>query len=335
MPKTIPDTKNKIILYTDKRGNVELRADVEKETIWATQDQIAELFGVERSVVTKHINNVLNDKELKRDSVCAKFAHTAPDGKQYLTNFYNLDVVLAVGYRTNSTKAIRFRMWATKVLREYLVSGLVMNTTRLERVPDRMIKDLDEKIKFIQRTIKKRELNQPEVDSLLSVINDYSHAWTTLQKYDHGELVLRKGKVKEVQRFDYDFVRLAVDALKTGLITKGEASELFGSERDGSFQGILKTVYQTFDSKELYASLEEKAAHLLYFIIKDHPFSDGKKRIGSFVFVHFLGQNGIMRRANGDRKIGDNTLVALALLIAESDPKDKEMMVALVTNLLV
>lgn len=335
MPKTIPDTKNKIILYTDKRGNVELRADVEKETIWATQDQIAGLFDTTKQNIGLHFKNIFKTKELERNSVVKDFFTTAADGKQYKVNFFNLDAILSVGYRVNSKQATQFRIWATKTLREYLVKGIVVNVTRLERTPDRMIKDLDEKIRFIQRVIKKRELNQPEVDSLLSVINDYSHAWTTLQKYDEGELVLQKGKVKEVQRFDYDFVRLAVDALKIGLITKGEASELFGSERDGSFQGILKTVYQTFDSKELYASLEEKAAHLLYFIIKDHPFSDGNKRIGSFVFVHFLGQNGIMRRVNGDRKIGDNTLVALALLIAESDPKDKEMMVALVTNLLV
>lgn len=338
MVKKIPDIKNKIILYTDKRGNVELRADVEKETIWATLDQIAGLFGRDKSVISRHLNNVFNEAELDRKATVAKNATVQREGDREVIReieYYNLDAILSVGYRVNSKQATQFRIWATKTLREYLVKGFVVNTRRLEQIPNRMIKDLDEKIKFIQRILKKRELNQPEVDSLLSVIGDYAHAWTMLQKYDEGDIILKKGKAKEKQHFDYDFVRAAVDALKSELMKKGEASELFGSERDGSFQGILKTVYQTFDGKELYSSLEEKAAHLLYFIIKDHPFSDGNKRIGSFVFVHFLGQNGIMRRTNSEKKISDNTLVALALLIAESDPKDKEMMVALVTNLLV
>jgi prophage maintenance system killer protein/predicted transcriptional regulator len=338
MVKKIPDIKNKIILYTDKRGNVELRADVEKETIWATLDQIAGLFGRDKSVISRHLKGVFDEAELDRKATVAKNATVQKEGDREVIReieYYNLDAILSVGYRVNSKQATQFRIWATKTLREYLVKGLVVNTRRLEQIPNRMIKDLDEKIKFIQRTIKKRELNQPEVDSLLSVIGDYAHAWTTLQKYDEGDIVLKKGKLKEKQRFDYDFVRPAVEMLKVELMKKGEASELFGSERDGSFQGILKTIYQTFDGKELYASLEEKAAHLLYFIIKDHPFSDGNKRIGSFVFVYFLGQNDIMRRINGEKKISDNTLVALALLIAESDPKDKHMMVALTTNLLV
>ncbi len=337
MVRKILDTNNKIILYTDKRGNVELRADVEKETIWATLDQIADLFGRDKSVISRHLRNIFNEAELDRNATVAKNATVQNEGGRDVIReieYYNLDAILSVGYRVSSKKATQFRIWATKTLREYLIKGFVANTERLKHVPDLMIKDLDERIKFIQRTIHKRQLDRGEVDSLLSVINDYAHAWTTLQKYDEGQLVLQRSKSREKLRFDYGVVRQAVDRLKSELMAKGEASELFGNERDGSFQGILKTVYQTFDSKELYVSLEEKAAHLLYFIIKDHPFSDGNKRIGSFVFVHFLSQNRIMRRANGDKKISDNTLVALALLIAESDPNDKEGMVVLVTNLL-
>lgn len=334
MKSTLENQNGTLLIYTSSKGGVELRADTEKDTIWATQEQIADIFGIDRTVVTKHIRNVLSDRELDRNSVCAKFAHTAKDSKQYMVNFYSLDLVLAVGYRTNSLKAIKFRQWATRTLREYLIKGIVVNNERIKRLPDRILADLDEKISFIQRTIKKRELNQSETDSLLSVIHDYANSWKFLKEYDEGELKLRRSKNKEVRHFDYDFIRNAIDALKNDLIKKKEASDLFGLERDGTFQGILKTIYQTFGGKELYASLDEKAAHLLYFIIKDHPFSDGNKRIGSFIFIYFLKLNGILLRPNGEKKINDNTLVALALLIAESDPKDKEMMVALTTNLL-
>lgn len=314
---------------------MELRADTDKETIWATQEKISELFEVDRTVVTKHIRNILSDKELESKSVCAKFAHTANDGKQYMVNFYNLDMILSVGYRVNSKKATQFRIWATTTLREYLIKGIVVNNDRISKLPDRILKDLEEKISFIQRTIKKKELNQSETDSLLSVIHDYANSWKFLKEYDEGELKLRRSNNIENRKFDYEFIHNSIGVLKSVLIDKREASDLFGSERDGSFQGILKTIYQTFDGKELYSSLDEKAAHLLYFIIKDHPFSDGNKRIASFCFVFFLRLNRIDVRTSGERKINDNTLVALALLIAESDPKDRELMVALTTNLLV
>jgi death-on-curing family protein len=334
MTKQSIKNSGELIIYSGKRGGVELRADPNNETIWASEEQIAGVFGIDRSVVGKHIRNILADRELDRKSVCANFAHTAKDGKQYMVTFYTLDIILAIGYRTNSTKAIKFRQWATKTLREYLLKGFVANTERIKKLPDKIIKDLEQKIEFIQRTLQKRELDKSEVDSLLSVIHDYAHSWTYLKEYDEGGLTLKKGKAKSKIVFDYGFVRPKIDELKSILAKKGEASELFSSERDGSFQGILKTIYQTFGGKELYASLEEKAAHLLYFIIKDHPFSDGNKRVGAFLFILFLEMNGVARRTNGERKINDNTLVALALLIAESDPKEKDVMVALTTNLL-
>ncbi len=313
---------------------VELRADTDKETVWASLDQISSLFERDKSVISRHIKNVFSELELDRNSVVAKNATTATDGKTYIVEYFNLDVILSVGYRVNSKKATQFRIWATKTLREYLVKGIVVNQDRINRLPDRILADLDEKISFIQRTVKKRELNQSETDSLLSVIHDYANSWKFLKEYDEGELKLKKSKNKEKIRFDYEFIRKSVDTLKSDLINKKEASDLFGSERDGSFQGILKTIYQTFGGKELYSSLDEKAAHLFYFVIKDHPFSDGNKRIGSFLFIYFLKLNNILVRANGENKINDNTLVALALLIAESNPKDKDLMVALTTNLL-
>jgi prophage maintenance system killer protein len=215
------------------------------------------------------------------------------------------------------------------------VKGLVANIDRIKQLPDKILFDLDEKIKFIQQTVQKRELNKEEVDGLLSVIKDYAHSWQLLKQYDEGELKLQRSKDKERRRFSYEFVRPHIDDLKTSLVEKEQATDIFGNERDESFKGILGNIYQTFGGKELYTSLEEKAAHLLYFVIKDHPFSDGNKRIGSFLFISFLYENKILHRADGEKKINDNTLVALALLIAESDPKDKEMMVVLVTNLLV
>ncbi len=338
MVKTdIKNESGKLIIYTGSKGGVELRADTDKETIWATQAQIAELFDVQKAAVSKHSRNIFDSGELNRKATVSKMETVQNENGRSVARqieFYNLDVVIAVGYRVNSKKATQFRIWATKTLREYLIKGIVVNNDRINKLPDRILADLDEKISFIQRTIKKKELDQSETDSLLSVIHDYANSWKFLKEYDEGELKLRKSKDKEQKHFDYDFVRNAIDMLKEDLINKSQASDLFGKERDGSFLGILKTVYQTFGGKELYSSLDEKAAHLLYFIIKDHPFSDGNKRIGSFVFIYFLKLNKILLRANGEQKINDNTLVALALLIAESDPKEKEMMVALTTNLL-
>lgn len=329
--ENIKNQNGTLILYTSPKGVVELRADTDRDTIWATQDQIVSLFDIDQSVVSRHIGNILKDGEVDEKSNMQKM-HNANSDKP--VSVYSLDIILAVGYRTNSSKAIKFRQWATKTLREYLIKGIVVNNERISKLPDKILSDLDEKISFIQRTINKRELNKGETDSLLSVIHDYANSWKFLKEYDEGDLKLKKNNNKEKIRFEYIFIRQAIDKLKEDLMAKHEASDLFGSERDGSFQGILKTIYQTFGGRELYSSLNEKAAHLLYFIIKDHPFSDGNKRIGSFLFIYFLKLNDILLRSDGEKKINDNTLVALALLIAESDPKDKEMMVALVTNLL-
>ncbi len=336
--KTQDTTKRgTLVIYTGAKGGVELRADANQETIWATQGQIAELFEVNSQAITKHLGNIYSEGELEQKATCSKMEQVQIEGNRQIRRqieFYNLDAIIAVGYRVNSKNATKFRIWATKTLREYLIKGIVYNADRIKKLPDKILSDLEQKISFIQRTLQNRELNKSESDSLLSVIHDYAHSWTYLKEYDEGSLVLKRSKNKEKQHFDYKFVLPMIEKIRFELMEKSEASELFASERDGSFQGILKTIYQTFGGKELYSSLEEKAAHLLYFIIKDHPFSDGNKRVGAFLFVLFLQLNGILNRTNGERKINDNTLVALALLIAESDPKEKEVMVALTTNLL-
>ena len=334
MSEKILKKQGSLIIYANKKGGVELRADAEKETIWASLDQIAELFGRDKSVISRHLKNVFSEQELDKNSVVAKNATTAADGKIYNVEYYNLDAILSVGYRVNSRQATQFRIWATKTLREYLLKGIVINADRIKKLPDRIIKDLAEKVDFIRRTLEKRALEASEVGNIMSVISDYANSWLFLKEFDEGELKLVRGKAKEKKRFEYDFVRTEINKLKTDLISKKQASDLFASERDGSFRGILQTIYQTFNSRELYPSLEEKAAHLLYFVIKDHPFSDGNKRVGAFLFISFLQANSILLRARGEKKINNNTLVALALLIAESDPKEKDLMVALVTNLL-
>lgn len=323
----------KMVIYQAKSGAIEMRGDFNRETIWATQEQISGVFDVERSVVTKHIRNIINEGELQESSVCANFAHTASDGKTYQVKFYNLDVILAVGYRTNSKKAILFRKWATETLRKFIVHGFVLNEKRFRESHINTLKDIQKTVAFIQEVALRKQLNQGEMESLLSVVRDYAHSWELLGQYDKGDVVVVSSK-KKTKLLDYESVRNALYTLRDELIKKGEAGDLFAKERDGTFQGILKTIHQTFDGKELYASLEEKAANLLYFVIKDHPFFDGNKRSGAFLFIWFLQINKSLMRKTGERKINDSALVALALLVAQSDPRDKEQMVALTTQLI-
>src|SRR3989344_5744639 len=324
--------QQELVIYRDAKGDVKLRADMDKETIWATQSQIAGLFGIDRTVVTKHIGRILKENEVGEKSNVQK-THFANSDKPVA--LYSLDIILAVGYRTNSARAIMFRKWATKTLRDYIIKGYALNAKRLQEAQQTGVKELEKTLRFIQSAIRRRQLDQKEVDSLLSVIGDYANSWLLLQKYDKDELVLQSGKGRERVRLEYAYARSSIDVLKQNLISKGDATELFAGERDQSFQGILGNIYQTFGGKELYDSLEEKAAHLLYFIIKDHPFSDGNKRVGSFLFILFLERHAILYRKSGERKINDNALVALALLIAESNPGEKDALIKLVTNLLV
>lgn len=324
-----------IIIYKSSQGQVELKADIQQETIWATQAQIADLFGTQRPIITKHLRNILKEGELIEKTICSKMEHIPSGGtRSYATSYYNLDAIIAVGYRISSKRATLFRQWATKTLREYLVKGYVLNEKRLRESTETSVKELQKTLRFIQTTIERRQLDQSEVDSVLSVITGYTNSWLLLHQYDEGRLTPQKSSLKSSEKLDYSTIRSAVGELKKSLVEKSEAGELFGNERDGSFQGILSAIYQTFDSRELYSSLDEKAAHLLYLIIKDHPFSDGNKRIGSFLFILFLERNKFLYRKSGEKKINDNALVALALLIAQSNPKDKEQMIALITQLL-
>jgi death-on-curing family protein len=317
------ETKNNIIIYQGKNWEIQIQMDQKSDTVWARQEQIAELFEIDRTVVNRHIRNIFNTDELDSDWVCAKFAHTAEDGKTYQVMFYNLDMILAVGYRTNSTKAIKFRQWATARLKEYLIQGYTMNEKRLE--------ELGKTIKLLADTGK--QIDPDEAKWLLDIIASYTESFITLNQYDTGNLSTR-GDENITYIIEYCEAKSAIAELKTKLLSAQEANDIFGNEKDESFIGILSSVIATFDGAYLYPTIEEQAAHLLYFIIKDHPFTDGNKRIGAFLFIWFLEKNKHRLRKNGEAKINDTGLTTLALLIAQSDPKEKEMMIRLVINLI-
>lgn len=323
--------KGEIVIYQAPKGEARVEVRLEKETVWLTQAQIALLFGTQRPAITKHLNNIFKTGELDAKSVSSILEHTAADGKTYRTQFYNLDAIISVGYRVNSKRATQFRVWATKTLKNHLIKGYTLNEKRLMEARDKF-NELQTVISFLREKSRK-ELLTGQSQEILNLLANYSKTLSLLEQYDTGKLVKPKGaKARFILEYE-DCVRI-IKKIKTELVSRKEAGDLFGSERDGTFEGIVKNLYQTFSGKELYATLEEKAAHLLYFAIKDHPFSDGNKRVGSFLFVYFLDKNNCLFKDSGEKKINDNALVALALLIAESHPKEKEVLIKIVMNLI-
>lgn len=319
-----PKDPSKIIIYQTKSGAIEIRKDAKIDTIWATQVQIAEIFNAERSVITKHIRNILSDKELDVNSVCAKFAHTGNDGKNYQVQFYNLDVILAVGYRTNSQKAIEFRQWATKTLHSYIVDGYAINKNRIAQNYQQFLETVDSLRHLLPVGA------NIDTESVLDLINMFASTWLSLAAYDKDALIT-KGATKKRVSLTADKLAENLIKLKQILIIKGEATDLFGSEqRNGSLAGIVGNVMQTFDGRELYGSVEEKAAHLLYFMVKDHPFTDGNKRNGAYAFVWFLRQAKIL----DTKRMTPAALTALTILVAESNPQQKDKVVKLILTLL-
>jgi len=330
MTKKYQDEKGDIILYKTPKGP-ELAVRLKKETVWLDAHQIVALFGIDRTGIVRHISNIYKTGELNRDSTCAKIAQVAKDGKIREMDIYNLDMILSVGYRVNSKQATQFRIWATNTLKSYLLKGYAINEKQLLSAKERL-RQLQSAISFLQEK-SKHELLSGQEQEILNLLANYSKTLTLLEQYDKDKLsVSKKGKGKFI--LNYKEVRKVIMALKNDLVAKKEAGDLFGQEYEDKLQGIIGNLYQTFGGKELYSSLEEKAAHLLYFIIKDHPLIDGNKRTGSFLFVYFLDKNNFLYRESGEKKINDNALTALALLIAISDPKDKEVMIKIITNLL-
>ena len=323
--------KGEIIIYQPKTGGPRFEVALEKETVWLNLDQMAVLFGRDNSVISRHIKNIFQEKELFRNSVVANFATTAADGKVYMVDYYNLDVIISVGYRVKSHNGVRFRIWATRVLKEHLIKGYTLNQKRLKETN---LMDLEQAVALVKNALETKKLKGAEAKGLLEVITKYAQAWLLLQKYDEEKLSLPIKQAKPKYKLEYNEAISAISDLKNNLLAKKQASDLFGQERGETLAGIIGNIYQTFSNKELYASIEAKAAHLFYFIIKDHPFSDGNKRIGSFLFIVFLSKNNYLLDKKGERKFNDNALVALALLIAESDPKQKEVLIKLIMNFL-
>jgi prophage maintenance system killer protein len=314
----------KSLIYQAKNGAIELRGDATRETVWATQAQIAEVFGVERSVVTKHIRNILKDKELDARAVCAIFAHTATDGKTYKVEHYNLDVILSIGYRVNSKTATLFRQWATRTLREHITKGYTLDRKRIAKNYESFLKSVSD----IQALLPEHVTLDPK--TIAELIKEFATTWMSLDAYDKESLIVVGSTKKSVKLTGAELIE-AIGELRLELQKKGEATDIFAHERAaGSIEGIIGNVMQSFGGKQVYATVEEKAAHLLYFMVKNHPFTDGNKRSGAFSFVWFLRKTG----SRGRRNVNPAALTALTLLIAESKPEKKGQMVALVTQLL-
>lgn len=313
--------KNQLVLFKSKDGQVSLPVTLERETVWLSQRQMADLFGKDRTVIGRHIRNAIDEGEVDEEVVCANFAHTtrhgAMEGRTQSQNviYYNLDVVISVGYRVKSQRGVEFRRWATSVLRDYLLKGAAVNEMRLRQLGQAV-------------EVMKRVSNRLDAEQVLDVVKTYSSALDLLDAYDHQTVGKPKARSRSVE-LTYADCRAFIDSMKFA-----ETSPLFGNEKDGSFKSALGAVYQSFGGKDLYPSAQEKAANLLYLVTKNHGFSDGNKRIAAGLFLYFLQRNRLLLRKDGSKRIADSTLVALTVMIAESRPAEKEMMVNLVMTFL-
>ena len=308
--------KNEIVLFEAKDGSFAMPVQVKAETVWLTQAQMAQLFNKDRTVIGRHIRNAIADGEIDSETMCAKFAHMGKDADQtYWTEAYNLDVIISVGYRVHSQRGVEFRRWATGGLKEYIVRGYALNRERL--------KQLNQAVEVM-----KRVSNSLDTEQVLDVVKTYSSALDLLDGYDHQTIAKPKAKGRSVE-LSYEECRRFIDGMKFSA-----DSALFGNEKDGSFKSALGAVYQSFGGKDLYPSAQEKAANLLYLVTKNHGFSDGNKRIAAGLFLYFLKRNRLLLRKDGSKRIAPHTLVALTVMIAESKPQEKEMMVNLVMTFL-
>jgi len=313
-----------VILFQAEDGKTRLEVQLDRETVWLNQDQMTVLFDRDQSVISRHLRSVFKEGELEKESNMQKM-HIANSDRP--VTFYNLDVIISVGYRVKSQRGTQFRQWATRVLRDHIVKGYTVNEQRL-REETAKLREMQQTVDLLARTLTTQELVTETGKDVLRVINDYAYALATLDRYDHGTLAIEATRGEALHVIDYEAGIALVRAMK------GEFDGLFGIEKDQGFKSALGTIYQTFDGKELYPSVEEKAANLLYFVVKNHAFSDGNKRIAAALFIYFLAANGILYRPDGSKRLADNALVALTLLIAESRPDEKETIVKVIVNLI-
>lgn len=317
--------ENQIAIYKTGSGKARLEVHLQEETVWLTQKQMAKLFGKNIMTINEHIQNVYKERELERKSTIRNFLIVQKEGKRLVKRdieHFNLDVIISVGYRVKSRQGTQFRIWSTNILKQLIIKGYSTNEQRL--------KELKQTVKLINKVTQGKHLTSVEATGLLKIITDYTYALDILDKYDHEQLEITHTSRKEIFKINYEEAIAAIAKLKE----KFKSSDLFGKEKDNSFKSSLNTIYQTFEAKELYPSLEEKGANLLYFIIKNHSFTDGNKRIAAFIFIWFLERNKLLYDENGRKRIADNALVALCLMIAESKADEKEMIVKVVINLI-
>ena len=317
--------ENKIVIYQTEDGQTQIDVRLENETVWLTQAQMAELFQKDQSVVARHINNLFKEGELQKDSNM-HFLHNT-QYKYRPTTIYSLDVIISVGYRVHSKRGTEFRIWARQIIKDYLVKGYAVN----QRIHSEQMAELRQLVQMVGRTIQSKQIEpDDENQALFDIVVDYTYALDTLDDYDYQRLRVEKTTPEEKFHATYENAMETINALRE----KFGGSSLFGNEKDDSFKSSIGQIYQTFGGEDLYPSVEEKAAMLLYLVTKNHSFSDGNKRIAATLFLWFLNNNGILYRADGSKRIADNTLVALTLMIAESKTEEKDVMVKVVVSLI-
>jgi len=321
--------ENQIEIYQNKDNQIQIEVRFEGETVWLSQAQLVELFQSSKANISEHLRGIFQSGELSPDSTVRKFRTVRHEGSRQVSReieHYNLDVIISVGYRVNSKRGIQFRQWATQKLKDYLVKGFAINNKRLEQ--------LQQTIQLISKTGAVDTLQLQEARGLLEIIGNYANSFILLNQFDSNELETEKLNENITYEISYSEAHTAIDELKHQLIKRKEATGLFGNEKDDGFKSSLQAIVQTYGGQYLYPSIEEQAAHLLYFIIKNHSFSDGNKRIGAFLFIWFLEKNKHRFKKTGELKINDNGLTALALLVAQSQPSEKDLMIKLVINLI-
>jgi len=332
----LDNNRGEIVIYEAEDGAASVEVRLEEETVWLNLNQMADLFQRDKSVISRHLRNVYREGELQKPSTVAKFATVQNEAGRSVTrniDYYNLDAILSVGYRVNSRRGTEFRIWATDVLRNHIIKGYTVNQRRLAD-HDEHYQELQKAVRLIGDVARRRKLEAPQAEGLLRVITDYTYALSLLDDYDHQRLSIRRTTRKRTSTITYEDARAAIDDMADQMRKEKKELGLFGREKDDSFKGSLSAIHQTYEGKQLYASIEEKAAHLLYFIVKNHSFIDGNKRIAAAIFLWFLDLNGLLYADDGHKRIGDNALVALTLMIAESSPKDKDTVIKVIVNLI-
>lgn len=322
------ELSDKIVIYRTSDGQTSVSVRMDGDTVWLSQAQMAELFQKDRTVIGRHISNIYKEHELERETTCANFAHMGKEADQtYQTTLYNLDVVISVGYRVKSQRGTQFRIWANKVLKDYLVKGYAINKALTEQ----RYSELKQLVAVLERTVKSQEtLTSKDALDLIEVVSNYTYALDILDRYDYQQLSIEQTTSEEKFHATYEGAMNVIRELKA----KFGGSKWFANEKDDSFKSSIGQIYQTFDGHDLYPSVEEKAAMLLYLVTKNHSFTDGNKRIAATLFLWFMAENGILYNPDGTKRIADNTLVALTLMIAESRAEEKDTMVKVLVNLI-